>query len=121
MYDAACRAAPAQIDAQVTTAALVHPNPDLFGALLQRYCKIATERALPLLVLTDTFRASDERHRQSEVADRDLNGDAVRLLLETRTHSPARTLLSIAGEVGPRGDCYRPEQALDAGAAAEFH
>ena len=88
------------------------------------YIDAARSYGLPLVIGTPTFRASLNFVRVAglggEESVRRLNRDAAMMLREIRAgsnHLPVH----IAGVIGPSGDAYRPEEALSAGRAHEYH
>ena len=84
------------------------------------YWNVARRHALPLLALTDTWRASGKRVAASSLRGRPLNSDNARFLLELRERHEGPPVF-VAGCVGPDGDAYKPVEALTANDAAELH
>lgn len=81
------------------------------------YVAIATRTGVPMLALTDTWRANSERLAQSPLSGRRVNADNVRFM---------RSLLDgtgvvLGGNVGPLGDAYRPEEAPRQEEAVRHH
>ncbi|MBL7661694.1 homocysteine S-methyltransferase family protein [bacterium] len=81
------------------------------------YLQIARDHQLPALLLADTWRANRERTKKSGLPET-INQDAVNLLL---TLEPQKNNFFIAGQIGPRGDCYSPEVALTREESRDFH
>jgi S-methylmethionine-dependent homocysteine/selenocysteine methylase len=75
-----------------------------------------------MAISTPTWRANKERHQNSEFRDYQVNQDNAQFLLEiTTSHSNTDYPISIGGVTGPRGDAYRPEEALSKKEAISFH
>ena len=86
------------------------------------YIDIAADFSLPMVVGAATWRASQDRIRASVFADRAVNEDNVRFMNEIRdSYSDVEISILIVGDVGPKGDAYNPDEALDIKAAQEFH
>jgi homocysteine S-methyltransferase len=71
---------------------------------------------------TATWRANAERIRASSFSNCAVNEDNVQFLKDIRTsYSNSDISIFINGDIGPKGDAYKPEQALDMDAARSFH
>ena len=98
------------------------------GPVLRRiyesYVAAARSFGLPVIIGTPTFRASLNFVLQAGLdgagAVRCLNADAAAMHREIRAQSDHRPIY-IAGVIGPSGDAYRPEKALSAEEAREYH
>ncbi len=90
--------------------------------LYRQYLDIGAAFDLPMLVCTPTWRANPIRLRRAGLADRDVNGDALRFVASIRGEygAHAKSVL-IGGLVGCAGDAYKPEEGLSVDEAAEFH
>jgi len=91
------------------------------AALYHQYRQTASRAALPILLCAPTWRV--DRVRLAEAGfDESLLFDAVTYMqdLQKMWHEPASGIF-IGGLIGPKNDCYRPEQALDTDAAYDFH
>jgi homocysteine S-methyltransferase len=85
------------------------------------YASIAIRAGLPLILCTPTWRANRERLRSSRVS-LDANRDALRFMRNLRDSQGDRAgTIKIGGLIGCKNDCYRPEEALSAAEAEEFH
>ena len=79
-------------------------------------------RRLPMVILTPTWRASEERLQRAGLDGRDVNGDAVRFLRALRrTYGPYAPRIFIGGLIGPRGDAYNPGDGLSCEESFLFH
>lgn len=83
------------------------------------YIAAAHEAGLPLIMLSDTWRANGENIAASPYADHLVNQDNVAFLKSLRSASGHE--IFIGGQSGCRGDAYRPEEALEGDAAYSFH
>jgi len=91
------------------------------AAIYQQYREIAARAALPILLCAPTWRV--DRDRLAEAGfDASLLSDAVNFMrdLQQKWQAPDSEIF-IGGLVGPKNDCYTPQQALSAGAASDFH
>jgi homocysteine S-methyltransferase len=87
-----------------------------------RYLAIARDKGLPLVVLADTWRASEERIARSRFAGRPVNEDNVRFMRELRDAAgEGAPPVAIAGLTGPRGDAYQPAEAPTRDEARRVH
>ncbi|MGH8239328.1 MAG: homocysteine S-methyltransferase family protein [Steroidobacteraceae bacterium] len=91
----------------------------------QCYTDIAVARGLGLVLESATWRASRDwgaRLGYDEIALADANRRSIGLLLEIRAkfESPS-TPIVISGNIGPRGDGYRPTSRMTALEAAAYH
>jgi homocysteine S-methyltransferase len=83
------------------------------------YIAAARDAGLPLVMLSDTWRANAENIAKSAFFERPVNQDNVAFLKELRAASCHE--IFIGGQSGCRGDAYKPEEALGAAAAYAFH
>lgn len=86
-----------------------------------RYRTIALEAGRPIMLCAPTWRVDRDRIAQAGVAQ-NINQDAVRFMqrLRDRWDHPDSPVL-VGGLLGPKNDCYRPEQGLSEEEAVEFH
>jgi len=89
------------------------------AAIHQSYIEAAKTAKLPLVMLSDTWRANAANIAASPYAGRPMNQDNVAFLKELRAASGHE--IYIGGQSGCRGDAYKPEEALDTETAAGFH
>lgn len=88
----------------------------------REYLDIGQEYGLPMIALADTWRASRERIQLSAYDGYPVNQDNARFLCEVRdSYGQDGPPIFVAGQLGPKGDAYRPEAALPADEAAKFH
>jgi homocysteine S-methyltransferase len=97
-----------------------------FAKVLERvyrsYIDTAVASGFSIAINTPTWRANRERIRASAFADRAVNEDNVQFVKDIR-HSYRDSGISILidGAIGPSGDAYKPEEALDKHTALAFH
>ncbi|MFQ5571967.1 MAG: homocysteine S-methyltransferase family protein [Rhodothermales bacterium] len=88
----------------------------------REYLDIGRRYGLPMIALTDTWRANKERIRRSRFNTCSVNQDNARFLCDIRAgYGPSHPPLFIGGLIACRGDAYRPDEALSREEAASFH
>ncbi len=91
----------------------------------EQYIGIADRHGVGIVLETPTWRANpDWASKLDYDAARlaDANRSAVGLLLEMRKQfETAKTPIVISGNLGPRGDGYRPDARMTAAEAADYH
>lgn len=113
-----------RLDDQVVNSALIYEESGraALETIYRQYLDIGRRYMLPLLLSTPTWRAGRERISAAGLAGRDLNGDNSRFLAELRdSYGEYAQQVAICGLMSCRGDAYKPAEAMNAGAAAEFH
>ena len=124
LYERLRREPAVQFDDHVAHATLVYD--DAARAVLERthreYLDIGQAHGVPMLTATDTWRANRERQDRSPFRAHPVNGDNVRFMQDLRaSYGAGAAPIMIGGSIGPRGDAYRPQEALDREVAAAFH
>jgi homocysteine S-methyltransferase len=94
--------------------------------IFRQYLAAGRRHDLPLQIGTPTFRAGPERIRRAGLTDPDavrrVNGEAVRLHRRLRQECGSyANRVFIAGVIGPKGDAYRPAEALGTNEARAYH
>jgi homocysteine S-methyltransferase len=75
-----------------------------------------------MCILTDTWRTNQERIDHSRFRSHKVNQDNARFLAKIRqSYASTANPIFIGGQVGPRGDAYKPEEALSSAYAERFH
>jgi len=113
-----------RLDDHVVNSALIYQATGrlTLEAICRQYLEIGQRYNLPLLLSTPTWRAGRDRIAAAGLVGRDLNGDNFRFLAELRnSYGDYARQVSICGLMSCRGDAYKPDEALTASAAAEFH
>jgi homocysteine S-methyltransferase len=124
VYERMRRQPDVQFDPYLAHASMIY-DPAAAHILEQvhrEYVDIGQKYALPIAILTDTWRANLERVNLSRFQGHKVNQANARFLQNLRSqYEQDGSLIFIGGNIGPRGDAYRPEQALSRGEAARFH
>lgn len=90
--------------------------------VFRSYIDTAVASGLSIAIGTATWRANEERIRASAFSDRAVNEDNVQFLNDIRnSYTDSGISILIKGDIGPRGDAYKPEEALDTNSAQSFH
>jgi len=113
-----------EFDPNIAHASLIYDDES--AAILEQvhreYLDIGQHHGVPMFALTDTWRANQERVQQSRFHYWDVNQDNARFLARLcNSYGLAAHPIFIGGQVGPRGDAYRPEEALTRTEAETFH
>lgn len=87
----------------------------------REYVDVAQKYQLPIFMLTDTWRASAERIKASNFKGHKVNQDNVSFVSDLRAGYGDSIDIFIGGLTGPRGDAYKPEEALSKEEAEVFH
>jgi S-methylmethionine-dependent homocysteine/selenocysteine methylase len=91
------------------------------GSLYQSYIDIAREAKTPFLMCTPTWRTNQQRVAETNIKS-SINIDAAHFLQTLRdTQKDNRASIKIGGLIGCKNDCYRPQEALSASRAEQFH
>jgi homocysteine S-methyltransferase len=95
---------------------------DALADVHRGYLRIALGHRLPMLLQTDTWRASGTRVAASAWRGTDLNRANVELLQEIAEEGRAQGgTVVVGGLVGPAGDAYAPARALARAEARAYH
>jgi homocysteine S-methyltransferase len=88
----------------------------------REYLDVGQRYRLAMFALTDTWRANRERIDRSRFTGATVNQDNARFLAHVRdSYGPQAHPIFLGGNVGPRGDAYKPAEALSAAQAERFH
>lgn len=111
-------------DSNVGTGALVLDERfrSVLGDVHRGYLQIGIDHGLPMLLQTDTWRATAARIEASAWRGADLNGANAELVHEIAREAQASgNTVIVGGLLGPAGDAYLPAEALSAEAALRYH
>lgn len=101
------------------------PGLETLRRYYQRYAQIARQRDLGFILEAPTWRASADWATQlgyTDVTLADANRKAIGLLIEIRdAYETAASPMVISGNLGPRGDGYRPGARMSAAQAGDYH
>lgn len=112
------------LDPHVAHATLIYDPAavHVLEAIHREYLDIGYRHRIPMVMLTDTWRASLERLRRSIYLDRDVNRDNTYFLRHLRaSYGDYADMVFIGGDMGPKGDAYKPHTALARTAAEQYH
>ncbi|WP_347838165.1 GNAT family N-acetyltransferase [uncultured Draconibacterium sp.] len=85
------------------------------------YINIAQKAKTPICVYTPSWRANAERVKQAKVLE-SINRDACKFMQNIKNEFIGfEHQVKIGGLFGPKNDCYKPEEALSAEEAEQFH
>lgn len=87
------------------------------ASIYREYIALAAKANLPIMLSTPTWRASKDRCTEDNMS-KNLNADAVQFMNEFKQEY---SNLFVAGQIGCKNDCYKPEEALSAEESFEFH
>jgi homocysteine S-methyltransferase len=91
----------------------------------ERYIDIARQHALGFILEAPTWRASSDWGRRvgyDALRLADTNRTAIGLMLELRAEHETRDMpMVISGNIGPRGDGYRPDARMSVAQARDYH
>lgn len=96
------------------------PAREVMTSLYREYLAAADAVSLPLLLTAPTWRMDPDRVAAAEVPAT-INTDAVAYLRGVAEAYAGVSPVEVGALVGPRGDCYCAEEALDTEAAERFH
>jgi len=88
--------------------------------LYQEYVDVADQHNLPIFLLTPTWRANYSRVKSSDIS-KSINIDAVNFLAKFKSAQSNKDNIKICGLIGPKNDCYSPDEGLSALDSQEFH
>ena len=124
MYERLRRDPRIEGDPFIFHAALVYGETerDFMASILREYLDVGQKHRIPMLVVSPTWRANTERVAQSRCAGQPVNLDGAAFMRDVRdSYGPDPAPIVITGVIGPKGDAYKPEEALDRAAAQAFH
>ncbi|MFN2355431.1 MAG: homocysteine S-methyltransferase family protein, partial [Desulfopila sp.] len=91
------------------------------AAIYHQYREIAARADLPILLCAPTWRVDKVRLAEAGF-DQSLLFDAVSFMRDLQQQwQTSNSEIFIGGLIGPKNDCYSPEQALSPDAAYDFH
>ena len=113
------RAYPDRIHPRLATSLLIQSaeGREILRSFVREYISIARDANLPIVVGTPTWRVDRLRCAEENITE-DLNAKAVRFEQEFRQDY---SNIFIAGQLGCKNDCYKPEEALNFTDSYDFH
>jgi homocysteine S-methyltransferase len=124
VYERLRRDPSVEFDPYIFHASLIYDEnaKQILAGVHCEYMDVAKKYQLPILVTTDTWRASQERIDLSQFKGRKVNQDNVQFMKDLRAEYRENTQpIFVVGQIGPRGDAYKPEEALSKVQAESFH
>jgi homocysteine S-methyltransferase len=113
-----------EFDERIFHAGLIYDEhfKKILEGVYRSYIDTAVASGFSIAIGTATWRANRERVSASVFSGHAVNEDNVQFLKDIRaTYSSSDISILIEGDIGPRGDAYKPEEALDVDAAQSFH
>ncbi|NQT27592.1 homocysteine S-methyltransferase family protein [candidate division KSB1 bacterium] len=90
-------------------------------SIFKSYLDIANKTDSPFIICAPTWRANKDNVFKSGI-NKNLNIDAVKFMFELRSDYPdLMDKIMIGGIIGPKNDCYQPNEGLTSHEAEEFH
>jgi homocysteine S-methyltransferase len=124
LYELLRRSPEVEFDAHIAHSGLIY-NPDwaqVLERVLREYIDVAVAQNLPMLTTTTTWRANRERIAASAFSGRAVNRDNARFLRAiVDSYGNSLEEIQIGGNIGPKGDAYKPGEAPDTEEAIAFH
>lgn len=113
------RAHPDLMHPRLATSLLIQSQEGrkILRSFVREYIAIAKNAGLPIVLGTPTWRVDQLRCAEENITE-NLNVKAVQFQQEFREDY---SKIFIAGQLGCKNDCYKPEEALTASEAREFH
>jgi len=124
MYERLRRHPSIEFDPYIYHASLIYSDTAIqtLEGIHREYIDVAQKYRLPIFTLTDTWRASGERISLSNFKDNQVNQDNVHFLRGVcESYGETVQPIFLGGQIGPRGDAYKPEEALSKVDAESFH
>jgi homocysteine S-methyltransferase len=124
VYELLRRSPEVVFDEHIFHAGLIYDeySAKVIERVFRSYIDIAVASGLSIAIGTATWRANEERIRASAFSDRKVNEDNVQFLNDIRnSYADSGISILIEGDIGPKGDAYKPEEALDSKSAQIFH
>jgi homocysteine S-methyltransferase len=124
IYERLRRNPSVEFDPYIFHASLIYDEQarEILAGVHREYMDVAQKYHLPTLVTADTWRASQERIDLSKFKGRRVNQDNIQFMKDLRDeYADSAQPIFIVGQMGPRGDAYKPEEALSKTEAESFH
>ncbi len=113
-----------QFDENLGNASLLYDKNGrkLLEAIYRQYIEVGKRYNLPMITLTPTWRANNERIAKAGLINKNVNKEAFLFLDEiVKSYGEYATKIYIGGLISCRGDAYNPAEALSKEDAYEFH
>ena len=124
IYERLRRHPSVEFDPYIFHASLIYDEKakQVLAGVHREYMDVAQKYRLPTLITADTWRASQERIDLSKLKGRRVNQDNIQFMKDLRDeYGSSPQPIFVVGQIGPRGDAYKPEEALSKIEAESFH
>jgi homocysteine S-methyltransferase len=124
IYERLRRHPSVEFDPYIFHASLIYDEKakQILAGVHREYMDVAQKYKIPTLITADTWRASQERIDSSKFKSRRVNQDNIQFMKELRDeYGKSPQPIFVVGQIGPRGDAYKPEEALSQIEAESFH
>lgn len=124
IYERLRRHSSIEFDPYLANSALIYESAaaEILEKVHREYLDVGQKYGLPMTAATDTWRANKERISQSKFAEHAVNQDNVRFLRSIcNSYGDMTAPIFLCGILGPKGDAYRPNEALPIDEAEDFH
>lgn len=124
LYELLRRSPDVIFDEHIFHAGLIYNDhyAKILEGVFRSYIDAAVISGLSITVATATWRANQERIKASVFSGRSVNEDNVAFLNNIRkSYVNSGISILLKGDIGPRGDAYKPSEALDINSAKAFH
>jgi len=124
VYERLRRSPAVRFDPHLAHGTLIYDTAarDVLAGVHREYLDIGQRFGLPMVAATPTWRASRGRAEAAGLDVYTVNRDNARFMRELIAgYGPMRVDIQLFGQMGPCGDAYRPEEALESAPAADFH
>ncbi|MFW9999768.1 MAG: homocysteine S-methyltransferase family protein [Candidatus Hodarchaeota archaeon] len=113
-----------ELDEYIANAGMIYDTigKKILDKIYNQYISVAYKFNLPILILTPTWRANQERIELAGLKNKNVNADCVKFLFDIREkYGEFANKISIGGPMACKGDAYNPEEALPTDKAHDFH
>ncbi len=124
LYERLRRSPAVELDPQVAHAGLIYDDAacEVLLSVHREYLDIGQRHGLPMIASSPTWRANRERIARSGFSGRPVSRDGVGFMAALREgYGPQAAPILIAGQCGPKGDGYLPNEAPGSDEAEAFH
>jgi len=123
VYEKIRRSTDVSTDPHIANASLIYDpvGKDVLRSVVEQYLEIGQRFNLPMLCLTNTWRANPERIARSSYSDRSVNKDCVLFYRDLIDGLAPMSPIYLGGLIGFRGDAYKAQEALGTNEAYVFH
>lgn len=124
VYELLRRSPDVAFDEHIAHASLIYDAKSalVLEQVMRSYIDIGVSLCRPIIITTATWRANRESIQASAFSDRAVNEDNAQFFHEIReSYADTGVPILVGGNIGPKGDAYKPEEALDVDTAKSFH